>query len=153
VTLDLAQIGLPTDSAYAAVDFWGGQFLDPISGKAEFDLQPGSCKVIALKRRSDRPQVVSTNRHVSQGAVDLSDVKWDEKAQTLSGKSKVVGGADYELRIDPGKVLPAATVTVAGGASASSKPDGKNLRVTIKSPTSGEVAWSIRFAPESASAK
>jgi hypothetical protein len=154
VTLDVAQLGLPADAKYVAFDYWDNKFVDGFSGKSEFELPPGSCKVIALTRQLDRPQVVSTSRHVSQGAVDLSDVKWDAATQTLSGKSKVVTGDDYELRLDAPKGLTASAVTTTGnGASAVSKQDGRHVRVTIKSPTTGEVAWAVRFGPQSASAK
>jgi hypothetical protein len=152
VTLDLAQLGLPADRQFLAFDYWANQFVDPISGKADFELQPGTCKVIALKRKTDRPQLVSTNRHVSQGAVDVSDVKWDGSTQTLSGKSKIVGGDDYELRFHAGGGTRVDAKVAGRDATVSAKQDGEQVRVTIKTPTTGEVAWSVRFAAESANA-
>ncbi len=47
--------------------------------------------------------LISTSRHVTQGMVDVTDEKWETAAAglagTLSGRSKVVGGDSYEIRI------------------------------------------------------
>ena len=52
--------------------------------------------MIALRRKLDRPQVVSTSRHVSQGAVDLTYADWDSAGRVLRGRSKVVAGDDFK---------------------------------------------------------
>ncbi|MGB7159453.1 MAG: chondroitinase-B domain-containing protein [Tepidisphaeraceae bacterium] len=160
ITLDLKDVGLDASQTYLAFDYWGNQFLEPIvGGKASLKLQPGTCKVIALKRQLDRPQLIGTNRHVSQGAVDLSGVKWNGATQTLSGTSRVVGGDDYELRLSTGSAagrLSTATVSSAGdgkGVAVTSKQDGQHVRVTITSEATRDVVWEIRFASESASAR
>ena len=61
---------------------------------------------------------------------------------------KVIGGDDYELRIDaPDASGRLASAQVGDSAvSIAGKQDGRQVRVTIKSPTTREVAWEIRFA-------
>jgi hypothetical protein len=146
IQLDSKQLGLPTGE-YVAFDYWGNQFLPAISGPTSFELPPGSCKVIALRRKLDRPQVVSTSRHVTQGVADLWNCTWDAAAGVLRGTSQVVGGEEYELRIDPaGRAVE--RVEIAGDASAAtveSRRDGKHLRVTLKSPATRELAWAVQF--------
>ena len=83
-------------------------------------------------------------------AVDVSDVKWDAAKQSLSGRSKVVGGDEYELRLHAGGAarLSNATVTssTSDGVTVTSRQDGEHVRVAIKSATTGEVAWQVRFS-------
>jgi hypothetical protein len=134
-------------------DYWDNTFIPPFRGLKEFELKPGSCKVIALHKQLDHPQVLSTSRHITQGLVDLTDQKWDKEKRTLSGRSKVVGGDPYELRIDSagarGETVAIIRNSNAGG-DAVVKQDGQNLRVTITSPQTREIDWEIRFAPAAA---
>ena len=45
----------------------------------------------AIREKSDHPQLVSTNRHLSQGAADLETLAWENNL-TLAGRSRVVAG-------------------------------------------------------------
>ena len=149
IQLDPKQLGLPAGE-YVAFDYWSNQFLPAMSGPQSFELPPGSCKIIALRRKLDRPQVLSTSRHVTQGAVDLSACQWDAAAGVLRGKSKVVGGDRYEFRIDAAAAqLSNCTVSPddrTAGVKADARQDGRHVRVTLDGPASREVAWEVRFA-------
>jgi len=95
---------------------------------------------------ANHPQLISTSRHITQGIVDVLDEKWDGATKTLSGRSKIVGGDPYELRV----VLPdsnwnARAVSASGSATTSLKQDGTLVRATIQSAESGEVNWSVTF--------
>ena len=129
--------------------------MPPFSGKQTFDLRPSSCRVVALHRLQEHPQLVSTSRHVTQGVVDVAAVAWDESTGTLGGRSKVVAGDPYQLRIfvpqaaGAGGKAVAATVSQSdrqAGVSVAMKQDGPLVRIDINSPTSREVAWSVVFS-------
>ncbi len=157
VTFDtsLERIGLPANRTYAAFDFWGNALLAPIKDHLNVTVPAQSCRILAVRPELDRPQLLSTSRHVTQGIVDVLAEKWSGSAKTLSGDSKVVANDPYELRV----VLPAsdkpwsvsaaevtaadreAGVTIAVNAGSSSDL----VRVTIRSTTSRDVTWSLRF--------
>jgi len=156
VDLDLAKLGLPASQQdrYVGFDYWENTFVPPFSVRRSFELRPSSCRVIALKPLGARPQVVSTSRHVTQGAIDVVELSWDEQRRTLSGRSQVVGDDPYELRI----VAPAAgsqpfratTATVsdadqAAGVTVAWKQVGPQVRVLIENPKSREVGWQVVF--------
>ncbi len=160
VAVELKSLGLDgSDSTrYAVFDFWENAFLPPFSGTLRATLRPSSCRVIALQRAADRPQLVSTSRHVTQGAIDLVSVKWDDGQKTLSGRSVTVAGDPYELRIaaPEGGAKPwnAASAQVTSAAPASGKievslkQEGPNVRAMISNPPGGEIKWSVRFGNE-----
>lgn len=91
----------------------------------------------------------STNRHISQGIVDVLEETWDENAKSLSGRSRVVAGDPYELRIvTPFQTAGARAEEISvdcGDPEPRLQQDGDNVRATFVSPTSGEVRWQIRF--------
>lgn len=98
-----------------------------------------------MRRKLGRPQMLSTSRHISQGAVELVNVVWDEKRQTLSGVSKVVAGDPYEIALylpDGYRVFSEGNDTL----SADMRNAGKHIWTLRLNPAAtGETAWSVAF--------
>jgi hypothetical protein len=155
ITVDLARAGLPAAEAWAAFDFWDNVFLPPVRGTLTMTLPPKSCRIVAMRTLADRPQLVSTSRHITQGMVDVTEETWDAASATLHGRSAVVGGDAYELRIvgtAPGAAqaweIENASVSAAeaaAGVTVASRGANGLSRVTIAARASREVAWSVRF--------
>jgi hypothetical protein len=149
VTLDLAQLGLPAGD-YVGFDYWANVFIPSVDAKTAFELPPGSCKVIALRRASKQPQVLGTSRHISQGLLDLTYVRWHNDKKTLSGRSSIVGGDPYEIRIDgataQAKSVAVSTEDKSAGVSGSLKQDGRLVRASFTSPKTRTIEWEVRFA-------
>lgn len=147
----LDKLGLAPAEAYVGFDFWSNRFLDPIKGRIQLQLAPHGCKIIALRPLLSRPQLLSTSRHVSQGMVDVEAEDWD--GQVLSGKSKVIGGDDYELRIAAqngpahwtAKSASVAAADTAAGVKVSFTQQDAWVRVLVKSMGSREVTWAVHF--------
>ena len=150
--VEFARLDLPPAPRYAAFDFWANRFLPPVAGQLTGALPAHGCRVVALRPMLDRPFVVSTSRHVTQGMTDLREERWDSAARTLGGRSEVIAGDGYELRIvmpDAPHAWRAAAIELdaaakAAGASARLVPDGANLRVRIDTPQTCEVSWRLR---------
>jgi hypothetical protein len=155
LSLDFKRLGLPPGK-YVGFDYWANQFVEPFSENKEFELPPGSCRIIALHRKLDHPQVVSTSRQVTQGLVDLSNCHWDAASGILSGTSKLVASDPYELRIDAaGAALADADIASdarQAGVKVDSKQDRDHVRVTIQSPSTRQVSWQVQFRSEQSAA-
>ena len=94
-----AYCGLDPEKTYVGFDFWANREVGSFSGRFSFEVPSDSCRVIAVRERVGRPFVVSTSRHVASPAFDVVEERWDPATRTLSGRSKVVPGESYELRI------------------------------------------------------
>ncbi len=146
--LDLAGGGKGT---YVGFDYWENKFVPPFSGELKTELRPSSCQIISIRELLERPVLVSTSRHITQGIVDLMEEEWNGGAKILSGKSKVVGDDPYEIRIfAPTSAWQAVRVKVSEGdrgakVTAGIKQDNWKIRVTIKSPENREVSWEVAF--------
>lgn len=153
IDVPLDRIGLKGDAAYAMFDYWNNAFLPPAQGSLKITVPGQSCRILAVGPVSSQPQVLSTSRHVTQGIVDLLDEKWDAAGSILSGRSKLVGGDAYELRIAvpaDGKTWSVASVDVSSadkavGVTIAAKEPSGAIRVLIQSPANREVDWMIRF--------
>lgn len=140
-------VGLDPESSYHAYDFWADAYLGKLAGTArlERELGPNRCAMISLRKVLPHPQVVSTNRHLLQGWVDLEDVEWDPEAGTLAGTARVVGGEAFEIVLaDNGHGVLEAEVD--GDSCEIKAHPAKGLSVlALHSPDSRDLAWNVRY--------
>lgn len=143
------RIGLDPFLTFNAFDYWQNKRIDDITGRLRLKLPPHSCSVLSLRLKKGFPQVLSTSRHVTQGMVDLSDERWDENARVLRGRSEVVAGHEYELRIVSDARVRAATIAspdeAAGARIETAVPAASVTRLAIHSPVSRTISWSLQF--------
>ena len=74
-------------TTYLVFDFWKKQFIGEARDKIKLTVQPGSVSLLAIHEKSGKPQFLSTDRHVLQGAVELEKVSWNQDTKTLAGIS------------------------------------------------------------------
>ena len=150
----LASLSLDADRDYVGFDFWANALVGPFKGRVQSTLAPHQCHVLALRPLRDVPQLISTNRHITQGMVDVSDEKWDARAQSLSGRSRIVKNDPYELRfvaLSTGKPWKIGDVFLdqkdraAGVRVQSVREEAGLVRVTLISPENRTVAWKVGF--------
>jgi len=152
------ELGLRQNQVYHVYDFWQGMYLGAWDQGVFLKVPPADVRVITLVPEEPRPVLVSTNRHITQGWVDL--VELDEGGiftePSLAGRSNVVADDPYTLVI--GLPRDAATFKIA---EASAAGDAQSVRtswanhqgyatLTIDSDISQSVEWSIRFQPAQA---
>ncbi len=144
-TVKFADLGLPSDGEELIYEFWSRKYLGAVKdGFQSPALEPKGVQVYAIRQKLDRPQVVSTSRHISQGGVDLKQVRWQPQTHTLAGRSSVVGGDNYELvvRVPQPMTLSSATI---GGQPAKTVVDGDIVRVGCVPSATGDVDWALDF--------
>jgi len=148
VTLDFADLGLEPDADYLAYEFWTHTYLGIHRGHLDLPAAADhELRSYALRKLEPHPQIVSTSRHLSQGAADLISVVW--KDDTLSGSSHVIVGDRYELVLHVPTGYHVKSATIAGQAvTPTADPDAKGelVRLAITPATTGKVEWSISFS-------
>jgi hypothetical protein len=142
------RMGLDPQTEYVAYDFWGNRSLPTIKDRLQVTVPGQSCMILAVRAQKPHPQLVSTSRHVTQGMIDVTKEQWDDATKSLMGRSKVVAGDAYELRIAGGagpKRIEVSAEDKSAGVTAAIADDGKLVRAKIASPVSREVSWTVRF--------
>lgn len=138
-SVPLAQLGI-VNGKYLAFDFWKQKFLGIVDSKVSFDaLTEGHCQVVSLRPVTEHPQILGTERHISQGAFDLDNVKWDKNV--LSGSYRVGPGQKWSLSVYVPKGYKIAS---SEPKTAEAKLDGQVLTLTLP-VSNGAVKWSLAF--------
>ncbi len=142
-------LGLKPDREYDAFDFWNHHFIGKLKGntRLEQELRPGEARMISLRECQSHPQVLSTDRHVMQGYLDLLREDWDEKQQVLSGVSKIVGEDPYTITLamngHEAKKIECADKNVKTHLAAAR--DGL-VELTLTAPENATVGWTVSFS-------
>lgn len=84
---------------YHLYDFTKKQYLGYSDAKIALKLEPYESRVIAVRRKLDRPQLISTSRHITQGAAEITDMVWLDTECTLTLSSELVAGDPYTVTL------------------------------------------------------
>lgn len=139
---------LDTTKSYYVYDFWNNEFIGKFKGTQTLcqTLRPGEARMMSVHTATTIPQVISTNRHVMQGYLDLKDVKWDERKKTLTGTSEVIGGEPYDIIIAAnGRNITSFEVEGGRGTHQTIHPEETIKKVTFVCPQSKTTRWTVRF--------
>ena len=142
-TVQMADLGLDAAKEYLVYEFWSGKSLGAVRGRLELPAaEPMGLRSYALREQLDRPQILSTSRHLSQGGVDLVSVEW--QGNRLAGRSKVVAGDRYTLVLHVPASYALQVADFAHAAAAVSR-EGEVTRIGFVPQITGEVAWQALF--------
>ena len=83
----LSRLGLDPKKTHLAFDFWRQRLVGEITDELAVRIEPGRVALLALHAATGAPQLLSTSRHVAQGAIELEDVRWNAGERALSGVS------------------------------------------------------------------
>jgi hypothetical protein len=101
--------------------------------------------MLSIRKVQPNPQVLSTNRHVLQGWVDLANVKWDSNGHVLSGVARVVGGEPFKIVV-AGNGSNAKKVKAMGGRARLNRQRADGLaEIILERPDNGEVTWQLNY--------
>jgi hypothetical protein len=137
------KVGLERSRDYLLFDFWNQKFLGKVQGQYSVELSPHACQVLSLRPAEGHPQLVGTDRHITMGAVELKDEKWDAARKQLRIKVELVENYPTTLTIyNAGRDFRQAK---AVGADLQTSREGETVRVKLMSPRSGVAEVTLRF--------
>jgi hypothetical protein len=129
-------LGLDPTHEYHIYDFWNDCLVGRFKGSdpVKQTLRPGEARMLSIRKVEPHPQVLSTNRHLMQGLLDLAGVRWD--GHRLTGQAKVVANEPFNIVIALNGFQPENLPLTA---------DGQLGVLTIHSPRNETIEWSIPF--------
>ncbi|MFA6129286.1 MAG: hypothetical protein WC699_18445 [Bacteroidales bacterium] len=141
-------LGLDANKSYYVYEFWSNRLIGKLSGAATLQqsLAGGEARMFSVREVLNYPQVLSTNRHLMQGYVDLADVKWDADKRRLSGIAKAVGGEPFKIVLARNGVKARNVSAKGARVKLEAYPSDPNLSVLVlERPDNGDVFWQISY--------
>jgi hypothetical protein len=112
--IKLSDLGLDASKSYLAFEFWTQDLLGDVRDVLNLNVNPSMVQLIALREAKPHPQILSTSRHFTQGAIDLETAEWREPE--LRGVLRGEAGTSNEMfiripegyRFDPPELSPSS---------------------------------------------
>ena len=143
---ELSKLGLDPQKTYLIYEFWSQRLLGEAKGVIRLELQPTSVQHLAIHEKRGVPQVISTDRHYTQGAIEFENIAWEAASKTLAGVALGNPKLSWKLTV----YVPPQYRWAGNEADASSLSevsyDAPLLRARVNFNDSGRTNWSIRFA-------
>jgi hypothetical protein len=147
----LSRLGLDPAKTYIAFDFWRQRLVGKIANELALRIEPGSVTLLALHAAAGVPQLLSTSRHVTQGAVELDDVHWNAGDGVFSGVSTGPAHSAHDVFVYVPDEQPwtwrgrQAAVSADAGYSVA-VVDSNVVRVHMRFEDATRVRWRIEMA-------
>jgi len=143
----MQEAGLDPDKEYLAYDFWNNKMLGRIKGWLKLKVPPKANALIALHPYLGRPQIVSSDRHLTQGGVELVALKWDKKKNLLKGRINLVANNPAALVVYvPEGFKPEGASCDRADVKLSEMENGRTVKLNLYSKCAARVKWGILFS-------
>jgi hypothetical protein len=144
VGFDFAELGLDSQASYAVYEFWTSTNQGLHAGRFEMEVPGHGTRLLAVHRVTSHPQFLSSDRHITQGGVELTALTWNATTKTLSGTVTAVKGFPLTLRfrIPDGYTFDTARSESAAVYKATVEAPGL-LAVTLTAPATGPVPFAL----------
>ena len=96
-TLDFKQDLHLFDGDYLVYDFYRDEFLGKLKDGITLENLPYECRILSVRPYSGVPQIVSTSRHITQGAAEISSMEF--KNNTLTFRASLIKGDEYSVKL------------------------------------------------------
>ena len=142
-TIHFDKVGLDRNRDYLLFDFWNQKFLGKVRGEYTADLPAHACQVLSIRPAQGHPQLIGTDRHITMGAVELKDERWDATKKELRLKVALVENYPTTLTIySAGRAFRAAQ---ARGAEMQAASEGETIHAKLLSGKSGVAEVVLEF--------
>ena len=143
---DFAELGLDPEADYAVYEFWTGRSHGVRSGRFDLAVPGHGTRLLAVHRATPHPQFLSSDRHLTQGGVELKALAWDAASKTLAGTVSAVKDFPLTLRFrtPPGYMFDAARAE-GGAACKAALETPELLAVTLTAPATGPVPFVLAW--------
>lgn len=146
VGFDFSELGLASDAEYLLYEFWTNSFQGARKGRFEMQVPKHGVRLLAIHRAKAHPQFISSDRHITQGAVELKNIEWQESGKCLKGTVKVVKNSPMTMRFRVPSAYSFDAAKVADAAACTAVAETKEIvAVTLKSPETKDIAFTLTF--------
>ena len=140
------ELGLEPDAEYALHEFWTDAWQGVRKGRFDMRVPARGVRLLAVHRALDVPQFLSSDRHITQGGVELMRLQWNAATQTLTGAVRLVAGHPLTLRFRTPHGFTFDTASADSGVTCMAKAESTGVvSMTLTNAASREAAFMLAW--------
>jgi len=83
------------EGTYLVYDYFRDAFLGKVTDNIELDFVPYEARILSVRKFTDKPQIISTSRHITQGAAEIKNMQ--TVGSTISVTADLVANDTYTV--------------------------------------------------------
>ena len=142
-------LGLAPGAEYYVYDFWNDRLVGRLRGTETLvqELAPGEARMLSVRKVTAHPQVLSSDRHIMQGMVELSNLAWDAETKRLSGTAELVGGEPMNIVLANNGFKPVRVTADRAAAAMGDKAENGDFSIlSLSCSDQGGCHWCVEYA-------
>jgi hypothetical protein len=139
------EIGEDAESRFACWEFWTEKWLGVNQEALTVKVPARSVRLVAMQPYAARPQFLTSDRHITQGGVELKDQVWAEDRLTTT--VNVIGGFPATFRFLIPESFRCSRVSVPNGVKMTTRfeAEGRILAVTVSAEATRDIPVTLEF--------
>ncbi len=139
------ELGLPDEATYLLFEFWEQKSHGTMSGKFSTQIPAHSVRLFALHRQKDMPQWISSDRHITQNALELNQYVWEPSFRAVKGNIGLIESFPLTMRLNVPSGFRFTKAECKGARCKAIMEDKNILAITFNSQTTGNYDFNISF--------
>lgn len=99
ISFTTEELGIDSTTERFSFEFWTEEYMGEFKEAFSMVVPPHSVKLLALHPVKQIPQWMSSDRHLTQNAIELKKFDWDDQAKTIAGEIELIGTFPLTMRI------------------------------------------------------
>jgi hypothetical protein len=99
ISFTTEELGIDSNIEYSLFEFWTEKYFGEFRGTFSMNVPPHNVRLLAIHKIKQIPQWISSDRHVTQNALELKGFEWNDKARTITGKIELIDTFPLTMRI------------------------------------------------------
>lgn len=145
ISFTTEELGIDSEADYAAYEFWTQKSYGTVQGDFAMEVPAHAVRLLAIHKKQDIPQWISSDRHITQNAVELKEYKWISDKRALEGKIELIGSFPLTMRIRVPQGFQLSEADCSGAQCTAKKEEKDIVAVTFKSAHTGDFMFKISF--------
>jgi len=138
--ISLAELGIDYKKPLA-FEYFSSSVAEVKDGVIKMELKSCETKVFAIHENRGVPQIISTSRHITQGAIELENVQWNEDENSLGFTANLVEGDNYIVTFN----IPYCYKVCDPCGMEIAEENGNILRLSVVSAENASKTFEIKF--------
>ena len=99
ISFSTEEIGVRSDINYILYEFWEQKGCGTVTDSFSMKVPGHSVRLLAMHPLKDIPQWISSDRHITQNALELKEYKWIKESQVIEGKIGLISPFPLTMRL------------------------------------------------------
>jgi hypothetical protein len=145
ISFNTEELGVDSAVTYVLYEFWTQKSYGKMKNGFAMDVPAHSVRLFAMHKEKSIPHWISSDRHISQNAMELKDYEWENDNRTMEGKIQLVGTFPLKMYLSIPTGYSFVKAECAGATCSAKQESNDILAVTFLADKSGDFAFKIIF--------